>query len=106
MRVFAIVIFSFFSVLSVLIYLTKNYQYERYIFKEKKLEKQAYLININLATWHDFASLPGISDSLAKTIIEDRDKKGRFETIKDIKRVKGIGRKKLEQIKEYLTLDV
>lgn len=106
MKIFAAIIFCFFSVLSVLIYLTKNYQYEKYRLVNKSSEKKTYLININLATWHEFASLPGISDSLAKQIVEDRDSQGRFNEITDIMRVKGIGEKRFQQIDEYLTLKV
>lgn len=106
MRIFAILIFGFFSILSLLIYLTKNYQYEKYVLVKKSSAKKAYLINVNLGTWHDFASLPGISDSLAQKIIQNRDEQGRFNEVSEIMRVKGIGQKKFEQIKEYLTLDV
>lgn len=106
MRIFAIILFSFFTVLSVLIYLTKNYQYEKYVLVEKTNEKKVYLINLNLATWHDFASLPGISDNLAKKIIENRTSNGRFNEVNEIMRVKGVGKKRFDQIEEYLTLEV
>jgi competence ComEA-like helix-hairpin-helix protein len=106
MRIFAILIFGFFSILSLLIYLTKNYQYEKYQLVEKSSIKKTYLINVNLGTWHDFASLPGISDNLARKIIKNREERGRFNEVSEIMRVKGIGQKKFELIKEYLTLDV
>ena len=106
MRTIAIIIFSFFSVLSVLIYLTKNHQYEDYAFKEKTVGKKIYLINMNLATWHDFASIPGIGENLAKKIIKNRDDLGRFDAVEDIKRIKGIGNKKYQLIKDYLSLEV
>ncbi len=79
MRILAIAIFSFFSIFSFLIYLTKNYQYEKYVLLNKDSSKKLYMINLNLATWHDFASLPGIGDELAKTIIQDREDHGLFD---------------------------
>ena len=106
MKTVALVIFSFFTLLSVLIYFNKNYKYEEYIFLEKSEETKAYLINLNLATWYDFASLPGISDKLAQDIVKDRDTNGRFDQVEDLKRVKGIGSKKFAEIKGYLTLKI
>ena len=86
--------------------MTKNYQYEKYVLTQKTNEKKAYLINLNLATWQDFASLPGISDKLAKNIVNDRDSLGRFNKIEDLMRVKGVSQKKFKLIKEFLTLKV
>lgn len=106
MRNLALIIFSFFAVLSSLIYFTKNYQYQKYVLLEKETNKKAYLINLNLAQWHDFASLPGISDNLAKEIIRFRKEKGRFDDIHEIMQVKGIGKKKFERIKSYISLEV
>ena len=106
MRILAIIIFIFFTVLSFLIYMTKNYQYEKYVLKTKTEGKKAYLINLNLATWQDFASLPSVSDKLAKNIVKNRDTEGRFDKIEDLMRVKGVSQKKFELIKEFLTLKV
>ena len=106
MKIFAIIIFGFFSVLSLLIYLTKNYQYEKYLLVNKSSKQKLYRININIATWHDFASLPGIGDKLAKEIIHNRDTEGRFNSVNEIKRVKGIGPSKFEKIKEFITMEI
>lgn len=106
MKILAIFIFVFFSLLGVAIYFTKNYQYEKYILTENDTNQKLYKINVNLASWHDYASLPGISDSLAKHIVEHREKNGRFDQIEDLLKVKGIGKKKFAAIQEFLTMDV
>ncbi len=106
MKNLAISIFIFFLFLSVLIYFNKNFQYEKYLFIKKSQEKKQYLININLGTWYDFASLPGISDNLAKEILRNREENGRFNSVDELRRVNGIGEKKLKAIKQYLTLEV
>ena len=56
------------------------------------------LVNINTASEADLKSLPGICDSTAAKIVADRQANGAFKTIDDLKRVSGIGDKKLESI--------
>ena len=106
MRTLAIIIFAFFATLSVLIYFNRNYKYEDYTLEAKSLEKKQYQLNLNLATWQDFTTLPGIGEKTAKKITEDRDTNGRFEKVEDLRRVEGISLKKFESIKSYLTLEV
>ncbi len=49
--------------------------------------------------------LPGIGKKTADAIIEYRTKNGNFTAVDDIAKVKGIGAKKLEKIKQYLVLE-
>lgn len=62
------------------------------------------LVNINTASQKELESLPGIGPSLAQRIIQYRQEKGLFKTPEDIKNVSGIGEKKYEQIKDYITV--
>jgi competence protein ComEA len=59
-------------------------------------------ININTATSTQLATLNGIGESLAESIIEYRNENGRFKDIEDIKNVSGIGDNKFEKIKDYI----
>ncbi|MCD6539141.1 MAG: helix-hairpin-helix domain-containing protein [Candidatus Omnitrophica bacterium] len=49
--------------------------------------------------------LPYIGEVLAKRIISYREKNGPFQSIEDLKKVKGIGEKKLKAIKNSISLN-
>lgn len=59
-------------------------------------------LNINTASARQLERLPGIGPVLAGAIVEYRKANGRFETIADIQRVKGIGKKKYEKMKPFI----
>jgi comEA protein len=61
-------------------------------------------INLNSATAEQLQSLPGIGPAIAKTIVEHRTKVGKFNRIEEILKVKGIGEKKFQKIKDRLTV--
>jgi len=69
--------------------------------KKSKQEKVPVVVDINKATEEEFISLKGIGPSLARRIIETRNR-GSFRSIEDLRRVKGIGPKKLEALRPYL----
>lgn len=62
------------------------------------------VININTAGQADLERLPGIGPSLAKKILEFRQKNGNFKTPGDLMAVQGIGEKKYEQLKTLITV--
>lgn len=57
-------------------------------------------IDINKCGYYDFEALPGIGPALAQAIIVYRDSVGRFESIQDIEKIKGIGPAKFNAIKD------
>ena len=61
-----------------------------------------FVVNINTAPWQEFALLPGIGPVLAKQIIEYRDQNGQFESLENLKEVRGIGEGKLTAMRHYL----
>jgi competence protein ComEA len=61
-------------------------------------------IQVNQAPVHDLAIVPGISDSLARRIVESRTSNGPFKTWSDLRRVKGIGPKKVTSLRSYLSV--
>ncbi len=67
-------------------------------------ETEAARININTADVYELERLNGIGTALAERIIEYRTKNGNFEMIEDIMKVQGIGTKKFEDIKSYITV--
>lgn len=68
----------------------------------KKNEKQ--LISINSASIEQLISIPNIGEVLAGRIVDYRNKNGPFQKLEDIMNVKGIGKVRFEQIKDYICL--
>ncbi|MCS6325533.1 MAG: helix-hairpin-helix domain-containing protein [Nitrospira sp.] len=62
------------------------------------------LVDLNRATVTDFDQLPGVGPVLARRIADYRKSIGRFHAVEDLRAVKGIGKKKLEQLKPYVTV--
>ena len=71
----------------------------------KNTDKKIEIININTATTVDFEKLPYIGPVIAKRITEYRLANKRFETIQDLKKVKGIGEKTLQKLKPYISVE-
>lgn len=61
-----------------------------------------FQLDINAAQWPEFSVLPGIGEALARRIVESRDAEGPFADVEDLRRVRGIGPKTLEQVRPYL----
>jgi competence protein ComEA len=61
-------------------------------------------IELNQADVDDLAMIPGISHGLARRIVEFRESRGHFKTWNDLRCVKGIGPKKVERFRSYLSL--
>ena len=62
-------------------------------------------LNINTATKDELISLPGIGKAMAERIIFYRNEHGPFATVGELQHVKGIGRKKLERLMPYCTIE-
>jgi len=63
-----------------------------------------YRLDINTATWVEFAQFDGIGETLARRIVEDREHRGPFTSIDNLLRVKGIGPAKLQAMRRHLYL--
>ena len=70
---------------------------------ETNEEKETELVNINTASKEQLLTLTGIGESKADLIIDYREE-NKFESIDDIKNVKGIGDSLFEKIKDYITI--
>ena len=62
------------------------------------------VININTASAATLQKLPGIGPSKAKRIVAYRTRRGPFRRVRDLRRVKGIGRKSLAKMSKHLTV--
>ena len=65
---------------------------------------EEHLIDLNTATAEQLQSLPRIGPVTAKRIIEYREISGRFSSIEDLTKVKGIGEKTLERIRHQVVV--
>jgi len=61
-------------------------------------------VNINTANEEELDTLPGIGPAMARRIIEYRTQHNGFQSIDELDQVKGIGPKKLVNIKPYCRL--
>lgn len=61
-------------------------------------------ININTATAEQLESLPGIGPVTARAIVEYRRQNGGFHSVEELLEVRGIGEKRLEQIRPFVTV--
>lgn len=78
---------------------------DKQVEKPKNLSLKEKSININKATKSDLVKLPGIGEVLAGNIIKYREENGKFDSIDELLKVKGIGKKKLEKIKQYIYIE-
>lgn len=62
-------------------------------------------VDLNKAGLGDLITVPGIGKVTAQRIIDYRTANGRFVSVDDLLKVKGIGPKKLERIKQYVRAD-
>ena len=61
-------------------------------------------LDLNRATPYDLRRLPGIGPTLADQIIRVRERQGRFAAPEDLRAVPGMGAKKLERIRDLVTV--
>ncbi len=85
---------------------TSSVYREEIVDKTEKVdvEVQNYKVNINTATKEELMQLRGIGDVISQRVIDYR-KSNRFDTIDEIVEVNGIGEKKFEDIKNYITVE-
>jgi len=63
-----------------------------------------FRVNLNEAEWPELSQLPGIGETLARRIVESREREGEYRSIGDLRRVQGVGRGTLARIRGYLEI--
>ncbi len=61
-------------------------------------------LDLNQATVDDLSLIPGIGESLAQEITAYRQRRRAFRSLDELKEVKGMGEKKYQSIKPFLTV--
>jgi competence ComEA-like helix-hairpin-helix protein len=61
-------------------------------------------ININTATSEQLQEVPGIGPATAEKILQMRKSYGAFKSVDDLLSIKGIGKKRLDKMRKYLTV--
>jgi comEA protein len=69
---------------------------------ERNAEQQP--VSINRASKEMLQTLPGIGPVMAQRIIDFRNQHQRFQTVNDLLKVKGIGTKTLEKLRNHIKL--
>ena len=67
--------------------------------------KYDFRLDVHRATCVESAQLEGIGEVLSRRIVADRQQNGPFATVDELRRVNGIGAKKLQAIREWLYVD-
>ncbi|NWF72985.1 MAG: helix-hairpin-helix domain-containing protein [Nitrospirae bacterium] len=61
-------------------------------------------LDLNRATKQDLDALPGVGPKLAERIMKYRQSMGVFQSLDDLRGVKGIGKKTFERIRPLVTV--
>lgn len=62
-------------------------------------------LDLNSATAEELTALPGIGEVLAGRIVAYREANGAFTSVEELLQVDGIGEKRFEAIRDYITLE-
>ena len=71
---------------------------------EVKATENTEKISINTGTLEELTELPGIGETYASRIIKFRETNGEFNSVEELKQIKGIGDKTLEKLRPLIKL--
>ena len=61
-------------------------------------------VNINTATSEELQQVPGIGPATAQKILQMRKSYGPFKSVDDLLAIRGLGEKRLDKMRKYLTV--
>ena len=61
-------------------------------------------VNINTATSEELQQVPGIGPATAQKILQMRKSYGPFKSVDDLLAIRGLGQKRLDKMRKYLTV--
>jgi competence ComEA-like helix-hairpin-helix protein len=70
-----------------------------------KKKPPAQPVNLNTANSEQLQQVPGIGPATADKILQMRKSYGSFKSVNDLMAIRGIGPKRLEKMKKYLTVN-
>jgi competence ComEA-like helix-hairpin-helix protein len=69
-----------------------------------KKKPPAQPVNINTANSEQLQTVPGIGPATAEKILQMRKSYGAFKSVDDLLAIRGLGAKRLEKMRKYLTV--
>jgi len=72
--------------------------------KARTIQPDRRLLDLNRASAGELESLPGIGAVMAQRVIAFRESTGGFRTVEELREVKGIGPKKFDRLKSFVTV--
>ncbi|MDI6786319.1 MAG: helix-hairpin-helix domain-containing protein [bacterium] len=70
---------------------------------QEKFSAEEFKININKVSKEELEELPGVGPVIAQRIVIFREREGHFNSLQDILKIKGIGKKKLQKIIPHIS---
>ncbi len=71
---------------------------------EAKKKPPVHPVNLNSASSAELQLVPGIGPSTADKILQMRKSYGAYKSVDDLLAIKGIGQKRLDKMRKYLTV--
>lgn len=69
-----------------------------------KKKPPVHPVNLNTASSAELQQVPGIGPATADKILQARKSYGKFKSVNDLEAIRGIGPKRLDKMRKYLTV--
>ncbi len=74
--------------------------------QDLQFDDRSVMIDLNLGSRQELEALPGIGETLADRIVSYRSIHGTFKHVDDVMKVSGIGKKRLQRLQPFVTVNV